>query len=518
MGSLTKSASVEPPLLAGVDAGSTSVRALIFDSRGRQVAAAAVPTPTVTPQPGWTEFEPEAMWTAAATALRQAVAAAPAGLPIVGVGVASVGESAVPINEAGEPLHNAIAWYDNRTADVAERLEHRLGRDRVFRVTGLFVDPIFGLCKLVWLREHDPSLLPATHLLLSIADWIAYRLSGVAATEPSLASRTLAYDIHRREWATDLLAELDVSPDIYPPIKPNGTALGPVTSAAAEQTGLPLDTIVAVGGHDHVLGACALGVSRPEVMLDSMGTAEALYLSTDTPVAEPILAKRGYAQGAVHVDSPSNYVLGGIYSSGASVEWFRRAIAPGANHQELIAGGRKVAPTSDGLFFVPHLNHAATPHPDAHARGAFVGIRPHMDRSTLYRAMLEGLAMEARLIIDGVADTLPAPREIRVAGGNARNDLLLKIKASVYRQPLSVMPVTEATTLGAALLGGLAAGVYPSLHAALAELEGTPRIVEPDPEWADRYDAFYSDVYTRAYAALRPLNHALEPTGPKADG
>ena len=496
-------------MLAGIDAGTTRVRAIIFDVRGRQVAEGSVPTPTVTPRPGWTEYDPEAIWQAAATALRQAIAAAPPRHPVVGVSVASVGESAVPVDRAGHPLHNAIAWFDNRTTAIAAELEQRLGRGRIFKTTGLYADPIFGLCKLCWMRAQDPGLLPRTHRLLSMADWIAYRLSGVAATDPSLASRTLAYDIHRRAWAVDLLADLDISPDIYPPVRPSGTPLGPVTAAAAAATGLSSDAVVAVGGHDHVCGAFALGVSAPDIMLDSMGTAEAFYLPAAAPLDAPVLAERGYAQGAVEVDHPAYYLLGGIHSSGASIDWFRRSIAPGLSHQALIAESEGVAPTAGGLIFVPHLHHSASPHPDAHARGAFVGLRPGMDRASLYRAVLEGLAMEARLVLEGMADIVGAPREIRVTGGNARNALLLKIKASVYRRPLSVMPVTEATTLGAALLAGLGAGVYPDLAAALDRLDTTPRIVEPDPVWADRYEAFYEAVYRQAYAALQPLNQAI---------
>ncbi len=502
---------IEGPLLAGVDIGSSSVRALIFDASGRQVAVAQVPTPTVTPRPGWTEFEPEAIWQAAVRVLREATSAVPGDQPVAGVAAASVGESIVLIDESGRPLHNAIAWYDNRTADIADKLEAQLGRQRVFDTTGLFVDPFFGLCKLIWLRAQHPDLLPRTHRFLPLADWIAYRLSGVVATDPSLASRTLAFDIHRRDWSTELLAEVDLRPSIYPPIQANGTALGPVTKEAAEATGLSRDTIVGVGGHDHVLGAVALGVSRPELMLDSMGTAEALYFSLSAPVGNPALAERGYTQGAVHTDRPSYYMFGGIYSSGASIDWFRRAVAPGIDHAELIAGGRDVAPAADGLIFVPHVHHAGSPHRDNRARGAFVGLRPHMGRASLYRAVLEGLAMEARLVVDGVAGELGIPAEIRVAGGNARNDLLLEIKASVYGRALSVMPVTESTTLGAAILGGLAAGVYPNLTEAQRAVAGpAPRIVAPNPEWVDRYEALYDGVYRQAYAALRPLSHGLD--------
>ena len=182
---------------------------------------------------------------------------------------------------------------------------------------------------------------------LNIADWIAFRLSGEAATDYSLASRTLALDLTRRAWAADMLAEIGLTADLFAPLKPSGSALGPVRADVAAALGLPAGVIVGVGGHDHVCGAMAAGAAAPGILLDSMGTAEALYLPTAAPRLDPVVLARGYAQGTVAVDAPHFYLMGGIHHAGGAIEWFRQTLADGADHAALIeaaaegAGGQR---------------------------------------------------------------------------------------------------------------------------------------------------------------------------------
>lgn len=502
---------LEPPLLIGLDVGSSSVRALLFDAGLREVAKAAVATPTVPLADGRVDYDPEALWQAVVTTLRRAMAEVPAGTPVAGVAVASVGESAVPIDAAGRPTHNAIAWFDGRTAGEAQWLQERLGPERIFAVSGLRADTMFGLCKLLWLKGHAPEAFARTVRWLNIADWIAFRLSGEAATDFSLASRTLALDIRRREWATEILDDIGISPALFAPLHPSGTAIGTVRADVAATLGLPAGVVVGTGGHDHICGAIAAGAAAPGVLLDSMGTAEALFLPTPAPLIDPVVLERGYAQGTVAVEAPFNYLMGGIHYAGGAVEWFRRTLADGTDHATLIDAASAIGPGSGGLCFVPHLRRSAMPHPDDRARGAFLGLTADTTRGALFRALLEGLACEAHLGLEGML-TLPdaAPlEEIRVIGGNVQNALLLKIKASVYGRPLILPDQSEGSALGAAMLGGLAAGVFDDLAAALALIAGDTTTVEPEPAWTEAYAALFEDVYKDSFAALRPLNHAL---------
>ena len=215
------------PLIAGVDVGTTSIKAILFDRSGHIEAQASVATPTHYPRPGWAYYEPEELWRHTVQALRQAVARVEDVGPIASVAVASIGETVVPLDAHGEPTADAIAWFDTRTEVQAEWLDKTIGQDRLFAISGLALQPIFSLCKLLWLRQNRPEAFARTKLWLNTADYIAYRLCGVAATDYSLASRTLMLDLHKLQWAADLVQELDITPELLAPLLPSGTHLGP---------------------------------------------------------------------------------------------------------------------------------------------------------------------------------------------------------------------------------------------------------------------------------------------------
>ena len=248
----------------------------------------------------------------------------------------------------------------------------------------------------------------------------------------------------------------------------------------------------------------------PGVLLDSMGSAEGLTLALEASTTEPEIGRRGYSQGVVEVERPVPYVFGGFPTSGASVEWFRALFGRVVAHAQLIAEAEEVPPGCDGLTFVPDLRGRLSPTPDPLARGAWFGIGADVRRGALYRALLEGLAFEARQSVDALTELpgLPRIEAVRAIGGNSRNRLLLAIKAAVYDRPIAAAAMPEATALGAALLGGLAAGVFADLPSAVAGLAQRYSTTAPRTEWVERYDAHYRRIYQPAYARLRPLHHA----------
>ncbi len=505
------------PLLCGVDAGTTRIRAILFTTGGRPVAEGSRPTPVERPRPGWAEHDPETLWQAACGALRDATAQIPEPAQIVGLAVASVGEAFVALDPQGRPTCRTIAWYDERPKPELARLEASIGKVPLHALTGLAPDPTFSLCKLLWLQAHQPDALARTALWLNVAHYLAWRLTGVATCDLSLASRTLALDLERRVWAEDLIREVGLPPGIFAPIRPWGTRLGSVTRAAAAATGLTTACAVGVAGHDHIAGALAARALAPGVLLNSLGSAEALTLALERPSAAPELLARGYSQGVVEVgaETPVHYIFGGFPTSGACIEWFRALFGTEVPHQRLIAEAEAVPPGCDGVTFVPDLRGRISPVPDPEARGAWFGLNADSTRATLYRALLEGLAFEARQSFDDLTELpgLHPIEQIRAIGGNTRNRLLLRIKATVYRRPVVAAMMAEATALGAALLGGLAAGVFPNLSRALAAVATDETTTEPEPTWAARYDRHYRAVYRPAYAALRPLHHAATELG-----
>lgn len=498
---------VAEPCLIGIDCGTQSIRAIGFDQAGRKLAGAARPTPVDSSGSGG-EYDPEAVFAAALSALRE-VGGVLAGRPVAGIAVASIGESCVLIDETGRPVARSIAWFDRRTQAPAEALARQVGRERIFAITGHSIEPTMTLFKLRWMREHWPDAVRRARRILMMADWIAFRLGGEAATDHTLASRTQYFAIHERQWSEELIGLVGIGPDLLPPLKASGTALGRVSAELLAETGLAGEPVVGVGGHDHVVGSLAAGVTAPGALLDSLGTAEALYLATAAPLSDPAVLKRGYIQGAIATHREMSFVGAGIFPSGGALEWCRHLVGNPAQ-ETIIAEAGAVPPGSRGAVFLPHLGNGPPPEPDPDSRGAFVGLSTAVDRGALYRAVLEGLAMQARIMVEGMnrlAGATPVSA-IRVIGGGSRNALLLRIKANVFARPLVVIDEPEATALGAALLGGVAAGVYRDLDEALAKLDRPEHVVEPDDDVA-----FYEELRTRVFEHLHPalkgVNHAF---------
>lgn len=497
------------PLLLGIDMGTTSVKAILFDASGQTVAQASIRTPTHYPQPGWAYYDPAELWQTTVRAIRQVVDQVADPQRIVSAAVTSFAETGVALDQQGQPTGPAIAWFDNRTAPQAEWLGQTLGAERLFAITGIALQPIFGLCKLLWLREHTPEAFDRTRLWLNMADYIAYQLCGVPATDFSLASRTLWLDLARLRWSAEVIEQTQTPPNLLAPLQPSGTRLGPVLPAVAAATGLPTSVQVAVGGHDHVCAAMALGVTQPGTLLNSIGTAEAIFLPLARPLTDPLVGQQGYAQGA-HVGG-HYYVFGGLYTSGATIDWFREQMVGGADYATLIAEAAQVPAGSLGTFFLPHLRMANPPNLDQLARGAFIGLRTDVKRGALFRAILEGLCYEFRYSLEPLlAHTgLRQVDKTYVVGGGAYNELLLHIKANILNQPLTVVSVKEATALGAAILGGVGAGVYRNLADALAQVRYEQVEVLPTADVASFYARAFQEVYRPFYATLRPLHHAI---------
>lgn len=506
----TYSDNASGPLLVGLDIGTTNIKAVVYRPDGRTVALASVPAVTHVPRPAWAYYEPDQLWALAVKVLRDVTAQIDDPARIAGIAVASMGEAGVPLDKDGKPTYQCIAWFDRRTIPQCDWLGQAIGEDPIFAVTGLSLQPIFGLCKLMWIKENEPEAFARTTRWLHVADYIAFELSGEGATDWSLASRSMAFDLRKRDWDDGILRTAGIPRGIMAPAVASGTGVGSVTREAALATGLPVGAVVSAGGQDHVCGALAARVVRPGQILDSMGTAEALFVALDEPLSDPEMGRRGYTQGA-HVAGGGYYVFGGLYTSGASVDWARDIFGAGVDYGAILAAARAVPPGSLGAGFIPHLRLANAPHADSRARAAFVGLTTDVTQGAMMRAVLEGLAYEARSSVEpllGYAGLGSMP-EISVIGGGAKNDLLLRIKASVMDTRLNVLDLDEATALGAAILGGIGAGVYRDVDDALATVSVHPRAIDPDPEAVPVYETYFREVYRLLYDALAPLNHRI---------
>ena len=504
------------PLLVGVDAGTTNTKAVVFTAEGRVVAQASTPTPIDYPRPEWAEYEAESLWTTAADAIRTALAQVDDPRRIQGIAFASMGETAVPIARDGSPTGPAIAWFDKRARAEVAHIVERVGQDRLFAISGLAPEPIFGLCKLLWHQRHRADAFTATTKWLNTADYLAYRLSGEMATDYSLACRTFALDLAALAWSEEILGAVDVDPGLMAPLVQSGAAVGKVSQAGAAATGLPRHCTVAAGGHDHVIGAVAADAMRQGVLLQSTGTTEASVMGTDRPSLNPALGRAGYVQGICYVETPVWFTMGGLFTAGAAIDWFRQNVAGGAAYDTLIAEGTAAPPGSQGAIFLPHLRLGTAPRPNAHAKGAFLGLSTDLTRGDLFRAVLEGIAADSRHCSDAMIELLGTapPDAIRVIGGITKNTLYMTIKAAMHGRPITVVDLPDSVAAGAALLASLAAGVHPTQAAATAAMRGSEREIIPDPATTAQYEALYQTVHKPAAPTVRPVHDAINAVVP----
>ena len=504
--------------LLGVDVGTTSTKAVLYDPAGvRVVRVASRPTVTHHPRPGWSEFEPAEIWRGVAESIREAIAGR--ATDVRAVSIASMGEAGVPIDRAGRYLYPIIAWHDPRSEPQAERWHEWLGPERVFTITGQAIQAKFSINKLLWLRENRPEVFRDIHKWLCMEDFALWKLGGVYAIDHSLASRTMAFDQRARRWSAEILDRAALSADLFPTPCLSGTAVGQITPEAAADTGLPVSAVVATGGHDHLCGALAAGVVGPGAFLDSMGTAESCLLVSDGFAPDDRLRRGGYCHYAYVI--PGQYVVNyGLDASGGLLEWLIRQLWPevGASTEararafaEALDGAARIRPGSDGLFWLPHLNGVDSPWADELSKASVVGLTAAHSRAHLVRALLEGLSYWLRENLDFLEAQigLPASREVVAIGGGTRAALWMRIKADVAGRPLRVVEVPEATALGAALLAGVGAGIFGSAAEAVASVVRPATLYEPDLVRTEAYERFYEAVYRQLYPSLRTVNHRI---------
>ncbi|MFT4036764.1 MAG: FGGY family carbohydrate kinase [Thermomicrobiales bacterium] len=500
-------------LLLGLDVGTTSVKAVVYRPDGLAVASASASTPTHVPRPRWAYYRADELWAAVVDVIRRAIAQISDPSQIVSVAVASVAEAGVLLDADGEATVDIVAWYDTRTKPQSDWLGEHIGETALFERTGLSLQPIFSLCKMLWYREHEPEAWKRSVSFLLIDQYIAFKLSGERGAEPSQASRTMLMNLHELRWDDWILDKAGIDERMLPPLVSSGTRIGTVTAKAAGETGLPQTAQVATGGHDHVCGAFAAGVTRPGQMLNSLGTAEAVFLPTSAPLTDPIAGTQGYTQGA-HVAGGGYYVFGGQYTSGACIDWMRRLLGDGSDplaYDEAIAGAGRAPAGSNGVLFLPHLRMANPPYVDSRSRAAVVGITVETGRDELARAVLEGIAFET------VSTYLPLaaypqvtmPQSAVAIGGGTRNKLLMQIKASLSGLPYAILDAEEATALGGALLGGVGAGVYANADEAIAAMQYGQSEVLPNADDARVYEEIRREIFRELYPALAPISQAI---------
>lgn len=467
--------------VAAVDQGTTGSTVLIVGEDGRVLARAYSEFTQYFPRPGWVEHDAAEIWSVTRDVLARALGdAAAAGARVEALGITNQRETVVVWDrETLEPVHRAIVWQDRRTTSICRRLKEAGHEPDVRRRTGLVLDPYFTGTKLTWLLEEHPDLrarAEAGDLACGTIDaWLVARLTEgqVHATDPTNASRTLLYDLHERGWSDPLLDLFGVPAALLPEVRRSSGAFG-VTRGDAAGVEVP---ILGVAG-DQQAALFGQGCWRPGLAKNTYGTGAFLLLHTGD---EAVASEHGLlTTAAVAEDGGHAYALeGSIFVAGAAVQWLRDAlgILDHAQESEALAASLD---DNDGVYLVPAFVGLGAPHWDPEARGTLVGLTRGSGKAHLARAALEAMAYSTADVLHAMeADSGVTARELRVDGGAADNDWLMRFQAGIVGLPVLRPPVVETTALGAAGLAGLAAGVWPEAEAFRASL-GEPVRFEPD--------------------------------------
>jgi glycerol kinase len=452
-----------PRYVLALDAGTTSIRAILFDRRGDIVASASQEFPQIYPRPGWVEHNPLDIWNTQITVAKQVLARTECGPgDVAAIGVTNQRETVVVWDRAtGEPVHNAIVWQDRRTAELCEDLKARGLEEHVKRTTGLIVDAYFSGTKVKWILDHVPGARERAErgeLAFGTVDsWLIWNLTGGAAhiTDHTNASRTMLFDITRLDWDQRLLDELDIPRALLPEVRETGEVYGHTEESVLLGARIPV--AAAVGDQQGALfGQTCFETGTVKA---TYGTGASLVLNTGEA---PVFSNSGMLTTvAWSVGGRVAYALEGlIFVAAASIQWLRDELQVVYDARDTEYAVQDV-PDTNGVYVVPAFVGLAAPYWDQYARGAILGLTRGANRKHIIRATLEAIAYQIRDVITCMESDSGIPaREIKVDGGATANNFLMQFQADILDVPVLRPTITESSARGAAFLAGLATGFW----------------------------------------------------------
>ena len=504
--------------LLGIDLGTTGVKAALFAADdGQVIASAFFDYPLYHPQPGWAEQNPDDWWKATLAAIRTCLeeAARHGVMPadVRGVGLSGQMHGVVLLDEQSMVLRPCIIWADQRSEAQCRWMTERVGAARLIDLVSNPALPGFSAPKALWVRDNEPAIFARARTLLLPKDYVRFLLTGVKAMEISDAAGTCLLDVKRAEWSREVLHAIGFDAALLPPVVPSDAVVGSITDEVAQLTGLLAGTPVAGGGADNACGAVGNGVVKPGLALVSIGTSGVVLAHTGAPQVDrsgPVPRVHTFNHAVPH----AWYLMGVTQGAGLSLRWVRDNIGlpemamerwTGEDAYSILSKEAQGVPAgSDGLLFLPYLQGERTPHLDAYARGGWMGLTASHNRRHLVRAVLEGVAFSLKDCFAIIQEQGLTLAQVRATGGGAKSPLWRQIIADVLGVELVTTNAQEGPAFGAALLAGVASGVYPSVQQAC---DATVRVVErtaPQRETASIYAQMY-EQYRALYPALKPI-------------
>ncbi len=462
------------------------------------------------PAPGRVELDPEDVWVAASAVIASlGRRARRRGLRVAALAAAVSGDEAVMLDADERPVGPAIMALDTRSAETARHWAATAGDERIYGITGLPVHPAHPLVRLLWLREHEPARFAQIARLLCWEEYIALRLGVPPVSDPSVAARTMAWDIGAGHWSDELLALAELPVGLFPDVRPSGEPVGEIPHAAARALSLPARVALVAGGLDQAVATLGAGVTEPGQAMVGTGSWEALTVLTAGPLRDTtMLRTSGIAVGPFVV--PGRLAaLATQVGGGSLIAWLRDLLAPGVPTGRFL----RLAPDRvTDLLVLPHVEGSYSPWMDPASRTAIAGLSLETTRGRVVRAALEGITFELRLNVERLEAAGIGVAELRCTGGGARSRAWVQLKADVLGRPMVLVEVSENGAFGAACLAGQAIGLFPAAGEAARRFVRPVRSVEPRPTTVAGYEERFAH-YRELYPALRALRAEAQDAG-----
>lgn len=511
--------------LLGVDLGTSGTKTVLFEETGKAVASKTVEYPLLQPKNGWAEQKPSFWFDATIESVKAVIEQSKVNSEdIAGLSIAGQMHGLVMLDKDGNVLRDAILWCDARTQKQCDEITEKVGKKRLIEINANPALTGFTAPKILWVRENEPQIYEKCATILLPKDYVRYMLTGELYMEISDASGTNLLDITKRQWSCEILEKLSIDKSLLPPIIESSAIAGRITSKIAKLTGLKEGTIVAGGAGDNAAAALGTGVCAEGDAFVTLGTSGVIFAHTKKPSIDPL--------GRVHTFcaavKDSWTAMSCTLAAGLSLRWLRDEMFSYEKQNEE-ANGRdvynlmteeasKIGAGSDGLIYLPYLMGERSPVLDPNARGVFFGLSARHTKSHMTRAVLEGITLSQRHNLEVLHEMDINPKTLIACGGGARSPFWRQLLSDALKCTIVTTTSKEGPALGAAILAGVAAGIFSSVE------EGCRRLVklsetksQPDETMSSKYDDIYK-LYSFLYPCLRPAFAKLDTLREKLDG
>lgn len=491
--------------LIGSDIGTSGTKTVLFDERGKIVASAFREYPLFQERSGWAEQAPEDWANAVFETISEVIESTK--VPpeqVKGVGLSGQMHGLVLLDKDNKVLRKSIIWCDQRTQCECDEITAAIGRERLVEITANPAVTGFTASKILWVQKHEPEIWKKTAHILLPKDYVRFTLTGEYITDVSDASGMQLLDIAKRDYSDEVLKKLQIDRALLPRVAESSDEGGRILASAAQKCGLKAGTVVAGSAGDQAAAAIGNGIVESGIASCNIGTSGVVFAHTE----KPLIDKQGRIHTFCHAVEGKWHVMGVTQGAGLSMKWFKdnfyaeeaRSLPDVyARINEDIA---QISIGSEGLLYLPYLMGERTPHLDADAKGVFFGITPRHTRAHFARAVMEGVSFSLLDCLNVIRETGQDPKEVRIGGGGAKSTIWKQMIADIFGCACVATNSGEAGALGAAILAGVAAGVFDSVVSAC---RGMIRITEhyaPDLQKTKQYREFYR-IYSGIYPSLK---------------